>query len=132
MKQGYSSPVLADGWLYFGEGMHEDQNCKLYCIDAANGAMAARLWWMLRWVGHDAVAVLDGGFAKWSAEGRPVSADVPKIKPTEYRVQVRPDMTLEKLSMQFSMSELEGREDTLEAYERARATSVERSTAFSG
>jgi thiosulfate/3-mercaptopyruvate sulfurtransferase len=41
------------------------------------------------------VAVLDGGFAKWSAEGRPVSAEVPKIKPTEYRVQVRPDMTLE-------------------------------------
>ena len=31
---------------------------------------ASRLWWLLRWLGHDAVAVLDGGFAKWIAEGR--------------------------------------------------------------
>jgi len=68
---------------------------QVVCYDAANGAMAARLWWMLRWVGHDAVAVLDGGFAKWQAEGRAVSADAPKVKPTEYRVQVRPDMALE-------------------------------------
>ena len=39
--------------------------------DAGNGAMAARLWWMLRWIGHEAVAVLDGGLAKWLAEGAP-------------------------------------------------------------
>ena len=39
---------------------------------------AARLWWMLRWLGHEAVAVLDGGFAKWAAEGRPVTTDVPR------------------------------------------------------
>lgn len=40
--------------------------------DDAGGAFAARLWWMLRWLGHDAVAVLDGGFPAWVAEGRPV------------------------------------------------------------
>jgi thiosulfate/3-mercaptopyruvate sulfurtransferase len=34
----------------------------------------ARLWWLLRWLGHDQVAVLDGGFEKWIAEGRPVSS----------------------------------------------------------
>src|SRR5207244_9523466 len=39
-------------------------NDQVVCYDATNGAMAARLWWLLRWVGHDAVAVLDGGFAK--------------------------------------------------------------------
>lgn len=44
--------------------------------DDAGGAFAARLWWMLRWVGHDAVAVLDGGFAAWVAEGRPVTDEV--------------------------------------------------------
>ena len=42
---------------------------------------AARLWWMLRWLGHDAVAVLDGGFAKWATEGRAVTADVPDAAP---------------------------------------------------
>ncbi len=52
---------------------------QVVCYDAANGAMAARLWWMLRWVGHQAVAVLDGGIAKWTREGRPVSAEVPRF-----------------------------------------------------
>jgi thiosulfate/3-mercaptopyruvate sulfurtransferase len=43
------------------------------------GMFASRLWWLLRWLGHDAVAVLDGGFAKWVAEGRPVSvAEAPR------------------------------------------------------
>ncbi len=46
------------------------------CYDGGPGAMASRLWWMLRWVGHQGVAVLDGGFAKWQKEGRPVSAEI--------------------------------------------------------
>jgi len=37
--------------------------------DNAGGMYAARLWWMLRWVGHAAVAVLDGGLAGWKAAG---------------------------------------------------------------
>lgn len=37
--------------------------------DAGNGMFAARLWWMLRWLGHEAVAVLDGGWAAWQAAG---------------------------------------------------------------
>ena len=65
---------------------------QVVCYDAANGAMAARLWWMLRWVGHDEVAVLDGGFAKWQAEGRAVTAEVPRISPTELKVAARTDM----------------------------------------
>ena len=38
----------------------------------ASGAIAARLWWTLRWLGHDAVAVLDGGWERWHAEKRPM------------------------------------------------------------
>ncbi len=37
--------------------------------DQDNGAMAARLWWLLRWLGHEAVAVLDGGWHKWQVDG---------------------------------------------------------------
>ncbi|MGH3687850.1 MAG: sulfurtransferase [Pseudonocardiaceae bacterium] len=44
--------------------------------DAADGSVAARLWWLLRWAGHPAVAVLDGGIAAWRAAGLPVTANV--------------------------------------------------------
>jgi thiosulfate/3-mercaptopyruvate sulfurtransferase len=42
---------------------------QVVAYDEANGSMAARLWWMLRWLGHDAAAVLDGGFKAWTAHG---------------------------------------------------------------
>src|SRR3954471_21532 len=52
---------------------------QVVAYDQDFGMFASRLWWLLRWLGHDAVAVLDGGFAKWVAEGRSVSvADEPR------------------------------------------------------
>jgi thiosulfate/3-mercaptopyruvate sulfurtransferase len=42
---------------------------QVVAYDADSGMYAARLWWMLRYMGHDAVAVLDGGFARWTREG---------------------------------------------------------------
>jgi len=68
---------------------------QVVCYDGGNGSMASRLWWMLRWVGHDAVAVLDGGFAKWTKEGRPVVADVPAFPATRYPGRVRAEMAVD-------------------------------------
>lgn len=45
--------------------------------DDGDGAGAARLWWLLRWLGHDAVAVLDGGLAGWRAAGLPLETGAP-------------------------------------------------------
>jgi len=45
--------------------------------DDMAGNYAVRLWWMLRWLGHDKVAVLDGGYPLWVKEGRPVTKEVP-------------------------------------------------------
>jgi len=56
--------------------------------DAADGSVAARLWWLLRWAGHPAVAVLDGGIAAWRAAGLPVAMDVPE--PRAGTITVRP------------------------------------------
>ena len=56
--------------------------------DADNGSVAARLWWLLRWAGHDRVRLLDGGLAAWVTEGRPVTIDVPAPAPGD--VTVRP------------------------------------------
>lgn len=44
-------------------------------VDHAGGHFATRLWWALRYYSHDRVAVLNGGFAKWQAEGRPLTSD---------------------------------------------------------
>ncbi|WLI89774.1 sulfurtransferase [Massilia sp. R2A-15] len=50
---------------------------QVVAYDAHGGMYAARLWWLLRWVGHPAVAVLDGGMPAWQALGLPLSADTP-------------------------------------------------------
>lgn len=64
-------------------GIRPGQQIVVY--DASGGTYAARLWWMLRWMGHYSVAVLDGGFPKWEKEGRPITAEVPHYAPSEYR-----------------------------------------------
>jgi thiosulfate/3-mercaptopyruvate sulfurtransferase len=50
---------------------------------------------MLRWVGHDAVAVLDGGFAAWTAEGRQVAVDASQRAPARFVARPRPEMVME-------------------------------------
>ena len=60
--------------------------------DDASGAFAARLWWMLRWLGHDPVAVLDGGYSAWVAEGRPVTAEVALPEPGDFVATRRPEL----------------------------------------
>lgn len=52
--------------------------------DDAGGAIASRLWWMLRWVGHDDVAVLDGGIQAWIAAGRALEAGTVRRPPTVF------------------------------------------------
>jgi len=50
--------------------------------DASGGMYAAHLWWMLRWLGHDRVAVLDGGWQAWTAAGLQVSHEpAPAVQP---------------------------------------------------
>jgi thiosulfate/3-mercaptopyruvate sulfurtransferase len=77
---------------------------QVVCYDAGNSATAARLWWMLRWIGHDAVAVLDGGLAKWLNEGRPVDAVVAQPRSTTYPVR----KTSGTLSVQDVQADLKG------------------------
>jgi len=54
-----------------------DDATQVVAYDAHGGMFAARLWWMLRWVGHGAVAVLDGGLPAWQAAGHALSTAVP-------------------------------------------------------
>lgn len=63
-------------------GVDRDQQVVVY--DDSFGAMAVRLWWLLRWLGHDAVALLDGGFPAWQRQGRELSAEIPVIRPAAF------------------------------------------------
>jgi len=81
-------PAVFAAWLG-RQGLRPDDQVIAY--DANNGAMASRLWWMLRWVGHQAAAVLDGGLAKWLEEEREVTAEVPSFAATEYVPRLRPN-----------------------------------------
>jgi thiosulfate/3-mercaptopyruvate sulfurtransferase len=62
---------------------------QVVAYDDVGGAFAARLWWMLHWLGHEAVGVLDGGWQAWTDAGYPVNRD---IRPSTHKVFTpRPD-----------------------------------------
>jgi thiosulfate/3-mercaptopyruvate sulfurtransferase len=73
-------------------GFGIDSTSQVVVYDDESGMFASRLWWMLRWVGHDAVAVLDGGFKKWIAERRETRSGLESREPREFIARPRPDM----------------------------------------
>jgi len=64
----------------------------IVAYDAGDGMFAARLWWLLRWIGHGKVQVLDGGLQAWQAAGHGTSASPPPARP-QGRLQVKPPLT---------------------------------------
>ena len=65
-------------------GVTEQTQVVVY--DDAGGMVAARLWWMLRWLGHARVALLDGGLPRWVAEGWPLSCSAPHSPPAVFSI----------------------------------------------
>src|SRR5438105_15548555 len=61
-----------------------DSRKQVVAYDAQGGMVAARLWWLLRWLGHLPVAVLDGGRNQWTGEGRAPPAGVPQPPPARF------------------------------------------------
>ena len=72
-----------------------DEGKQVVVYDAQAGAIAARLWWMLRWLGHEAVAVLDGGWPAWLAAGGPTAVEVPAPVPAFFTPHPRPDSLID-------------------------------------
>lgn len=71
-------------------GIGPDTQVVMYDQDA--GSWASRMWWMLRYLGHDAAAVLDGGWAKWTREGRPTRPGDDARPAATFTQRVRPGM----------------------------------------
>jgi thiosulfate/3-mercaptopyruvate sulfurtransferase len=76
-----------------GAGSH------VVAYDDQAGATAARLWFVLRAYGHDAVSVLDGGIVKWRAEGRPLETGAPAPRLATFVPRPRPELLATKAEM---------------------------------
>ena len=75
-------------------GVNSDSRVVAY--DERNGAYAARLWWMLRWLGHTQTCVLDGGYARWTELGLAVTTDVPPpLAPGNFAADIQPSMAVD-------------------------------------
>lgn len=86
-----------------GWGVDNDSQVVVY--DGGPGAMAARLWWMLRWLGHDKVAVLDGGFAAWQqAGGRTESGAGSQRAAAVFQAREQAGMTLDSEQVEHALA----------------------------
>src|SRR5262249_47000648 len=93
---------------------------QVVAYDQDNGPFASRFWWSLRWLGHDAVAVLDGGIAKWLAEGRPTATGAQTPTPRVFVAAPRPEMTVDVATVARRMGSADWRLADARAPERFR------------
>ena len=82
-REAFAALLAGLGWNY---------ERRVVCHDAGNSMFAARGWWMLRWLGHEQVAVLDGGLAAWLAAGGKLSQELPAPRPAPVPTALRPPL----------------------------------------
>jgi thiosulfate/3-mercaptopyruvate sulfurtransferase len=85
--------VQAAAQTFGGWGI--DGGTQVVAYDDSGGSQAARLWWMLRWLGHDQVAVLDGGWQRWQERGGPTRGGSETRQATTFTPQPRPQMVVD-------------------------------------
>jgi thiosulfate/3-mercaptopyruvate sulfurtransferase len=77
---------------------------RVVVYDVRGVISAARVWWTFRAFGHDAVAVLDGGFRKWRAEGRPVESGAPAHAARTFKATPRPELVRDLAAMRANVT----------------------------
>lgn len=86
-------------------GIDNDTDVVVY--DADSGAVAARAWWMLRWMGHEKVRLLDGGLRQWTREGRPLQSGPVTVSPVSFQGYSRDVMTITTAELVRSLPRIE-------------------------
>ncbi|UCH27280.1 MAG: sulfurtransferase [Trueperaceae bacterium] len=75
-------------------GIGNDSSVVVY--DDSGGMFAGRFWWMLRYLGHGKVKLLDGGFTAWQAAGFEVTGEIPTFDSTEFKASVQAEMMVDR------------------------------------
>ena len=81
-------PSVENATRFFGR-LGIDQSTEVVVYDASNGSLAARTWWMLRWLGHENVRLLDGGYSAWRAADLPLESRVVEVPKRTFISDVR-------------------------------------------
>lgn len=68
-----------------------DPESEVWVVDANRQLNAARLWWLLGYLGVERVGLIDGSVPLWQEQGRPVTTELPEVEPRPYRVTFRPE-----------------------------------------
>lgn len=76
------------------------ESIQVVAYDDRGGSFAARLWWCLRYLGHESVAVLDGGFPSWERAGYPTKSGVETKSPKDFKPQIQSDMLVDLEQLQ--------------------------------
>ena len=80
------------------------EKTQVVAYDASHGGIASRLWWMLKFLGHEQVAVLDGGWENWVKENRPVSLDIPAKRSDSFAPVLHIDMVRDMEDVRESLN----------------------------
>jgi thiosulfate/3-mercaptopyruvate sulfurtransferase len=121
-----SLPHMLPSPVQFGRQVGElgISNRDLVVVYDVRGVVsAARVWWTFRTMGHDRVAVLDGGLRKWRAEGRPVETGPARVAPARYRARIRRALVRDLDQMRRNLDSRA--EQTLDARSRGRFAATE-------
>jgi thiosulfate/3-mercaptopyruvate sulfurtransferase len=114
------TPAAFAAWLT-SVGMTQDAQAVVYDRNGAN--YCGRLWWMLNWIGHSAVAVLDGGLQAWTALGAPVAAGSDTRR--THNSAAGPESPATAFAIKPSPYRLVGAEEVLQALGRTGQTVID-------
>ncbi|MGH7290324.1 MAG: sulfurtransferase, partial [Myxococcota bacterium] len=102
LRNTVASPdAIAEAFASHGIGSEH----AIVVYDRLGGYSAGRVWWTLRYAGHDRVSLLDGGFARWVAEARPVSAQVPRFARAQFVARPRVELVRGKADVLRSIAD---------------------------
>jgi thiosulfate/3-mercaptopyruvate sulfurtransferase len=97
-----------------------DSQTQVVAYDSRGGGFAARIWWALRYLGHDTVAILEGGFPAWGHAGYPTESGKENRSPAQFKARVRPEMRIDIDDLHTNLDEFSGRLIDSRAPERYR------------